>query len=262
MGLDCAQLGKIVQSFSLVRECDKIRNGMLRISTPFQYPDGSQVDVFLGSEEPLFPDKLVLTDLGQTTAYLLDLQVKPWATAKRKQIISDICSRLDVELRGGALTVSLVNAPTEIPQAIVRLAQACIRIPDVAFTQRFRTASVLNEEFEEFLAQMELDYDGPVRLAGAFENEVEVEFQVRGRHVVSLIQTLSTANSNAAHGLSNEVFRKWYDLKAYTGANQFVTIYDTTNDVFRADDLNRLSTLSTVLGFPAEQQSIRMALAA
>jgi hypothetical protein len=262
MAMDCAQLGRFVSGFSLVRECDQIRNGMLRISTPFQYPDGSQVDVFIGNEEPLFPDKLVLTDLGQTTAYLLDLQVKPWATAKRKQIIFDICTNLDVELRGGALMIPLTNDASGIPQAIVRLAQACIRIPDVAFTQRFRAISVLNDEFEEFLAQTELDYDGPVTLRGPFDNEVEVDFRVRGRHLVSLVQTLSTANSNAAHGLSNEVFRKWYDLKTYSADHQLLTIYDTTNDVFRLDDLNRLGTLSTVLGFPAEQDSIQTALAA
>jgi hypothetical protein len=235
---------------------------MLRISTPFQYPDGSQIDVFIGNEEPLFPDKLVLTDLGQTTAYLLDLQVKPWTTAKRKRIINDICTNLEVELRGGALMIPLTTDPNDIPEAIVRLAQACIRIPDVAFTQRFRNVSVLNEEFEEFLSQTELDYEGPVTLLGPFDNEVEVDFRVRGHHVVSLVQTLSTANSNAAHGLSNEVFRKLYDLKTYSVDHQLLTIYDTTTDVFRRDDLNRLSTLSTVLGFPAEQDSIHTALAA
>lgn len=120
----------------------------------------------------------------------------------------------------------------------------------------------VEDEFEEFLAQIELDYDGPLSLTGPFDNQVEVDFRVRGRHVVSLIQTLSTANSNAAHGLSNEVFRKWYDLKASQVDHQLLTIYDTTDDVFRRDDLNRLGTLSTVLGFPADQESIRTALAA
>ena len=83
--LNCASIQELIKNFSLVKECDVIDNGMTRLATPFQYPEGSNIDIFLSNTNTLFPE-LILTDLGQTTAYLLNLHLKHWTTKKRKQI--------------------------------------------------------------------------------------------------------------------------------------------------------------------------------
>ena len=148
MILDCAKIKEMVQGISLVRHCDTIRNGMVRMATPFRYPDGSLVDLFLGQNPSLF-EGLKLTDLGQTTAYLLDLHVKPWATQKRKQRVADICNSLAVSREGGELVVYLPNEKaSDIAEAMVRLGQACIRMSDLAFTQRLRPVNAFREDLE------------------------------------------------------------------------------------------------------------------
>jgi hypothetical protein len=259
MRIECEALRPLLQTFSLVQNCDVVRNGMLRIQTPFQYPDGSHIDLFLGRDL----ENLVLTDLGQTTGYLLDLHVKPWTTKKRKTIVSDICRSIGVQQTGSEYQIRFNDAdvPT-LPQLLVRLAQACIRVSDIAMTQRLRVATVFREDFEEFLASSELDYTASPKITGQFDREIETDFLVRGQNVESLIQTLSTANSAAAHGLANEVFRKWYDLSNVRQRYQSLTVYDTNNDVFREDDIARLGTLSTVFGFPANEEQILETLVA
>ncbi len=259
--MDCLEAKSLISRFSLINDCDVIKNGALRMSLPFQHLDGSYIDLFLQRNAA---DQWVLSDLGNTAAYLLDLHVKPWSSQKRMQVVADICKSLKIEQVKGQLQAVLTEAQLrkELPEAMVRLSQACIRVSDLALTRRLRTPVVFQDEMEEFLSVADLDFDKNVLLAGQFGNKVEVNFAVRGKSVSSLVQTLSTANSAAAHNLSNEVFRRWYDLSNHRPKNQFVTVYDTNTDYFRDEDLKRIATLSSIFGFPAEEDQIREALAA
>lgn len=82
---------------------------------------GSKIDLFLGGEPDLF-NGWVLSDLGHAVAYLLDLNVRPWTTKKRKQVVADICASLDVGQQGGEFKVLIArdNLQKELPSAMVR----------------------------------------------------------------------------------------------------------------------------------------------
>lgn len=260
MKLSTEQIQTAASSFSLVKGCDVIRNGMVRLATPFQYPNGAGIDLFVGSTPDMF-NKWVLTDLGQTTGWLLDLNLKLWTTEKRKQLVSDICRGLEVTQEGGQFQLVLSDLK-QLPGAMVRLAQACLRVADLAFTQRLRVASAFNEDFEEFLDLADASYESGFPLQGQFGKMVKVDFRVKGQRGQSLVQTLSTASSVASHTMSTDAFCKWSDLQPHRGQYQFITIYDTSNDSFRDDDLKRLSSLSLLMGYPAQEQDIKATLAA
>lgn len=263
MRINCDNLREFVKEFSIIHQCDVIKNGMLRMATSFQYPNGSSIDLFLGERGGDFFNDFILTDLGQTTSYLLDLNIKTWTTKKRKQVLSDICQSLDVKQDEGELQIVIANDKfSDIPQAIIRLSQACIRLSDLVLTQRFKLATVFKDELEEFIENISLKYETSVIMPGQYGKDVSIDFQVSGRNIKSLIQTLSTANLAAAHSLGNEVFRKWYDISEHRLQYQFLTVYDTNNDVFRDDDIARLGSVSTVLGFPAHQEELNYAIAA
>jgi len=265
MTLDCETLKGMATSLALVTACDIIKNGMLRLATPFRYPDGSQIDLFLGSPPGLLVNDIRVTDLGQTAAYLFDLQLKPWATFKRKQIVEDVCRTLNVAQEGGELLVRLTGADlasSALSDAMVRVAQACIRTADIAYTQRLRAPASFKDEVEEFISSDGVEVESGIVLPGRFNKDVSVDFRTRGRRVKSLILTLSTQNNAAAHGVSNEVFRKWYDLEPQRSEHQFLTLFDSTNNSIRDDDLARIGELSTVLAFPAEQDAVMEAIAA
>jgi hypothetical protein len=259
MNTSYEQIKSAVAEFSLVKACDDIRNGMLRLATPFQYPNGAGVDLFLGTKPELF-DKWVLTDLGQTTAWLLDLNLKLWTTEKRKQIVADICNGLDVTQDGGQFQLVLADMK-QLPDAMVRLSQACLRVADLAFTQRLRVASEFNEDFEEFLDLADASYLQDFSIQGQFGKIVKVNFKVKGHRSETLVQTLSTPSRVASHNMSTEAFVRWHDLQPHRSHFQFLTIYDTTNDSFRDDDLARLNNISLLMGYPAQEQDIKAVLA-
>ncbi len=260
--LDCSGLQRLVGGFSLVEACDVVRNGMIRLSTPFRYPDGSAIDLFLSPQADI-TGTLTLTDLGHTTAYLVDLGVKPGSTKKRQLQWQDICQSLGVARDGGELKIHVeANRASEIATLIVRLAQACLRTADMALTQRLPVADTFGESFEEFVAVTDLRYEAGIELIGRFQKPVPIDYLVRGQATISLVQTLSTGNTAAAHGLCNEIFRRWYDLTPERTHHAFVTVYDTTNNAIRDDDLQRLGELSLVMGYPAQAKQIADVLAA
>jgi hypothetical protein len=265
--MNCQELAPLVANFSLVEQCDTIRDGSLRLSTPFKYPDGSQIDLFLGSPpQANLMHEFLLTDKGNTTAYLLDLNVRHWTTKRRKQAVQDVCDALEVQLHGGQLQVPLrdVEIHQELPSAIVRLSQACIRVADLAFTQRLRAVNSFKEDVEEFFDVSGLRYDTPVVLPSRFaDRTVEVDFRVYGVRTQSLVQTLSTGAAPMAHTLMNEIFRRWFDLPPeIRAAQQLLTVYDSSTDFYRPDDIERLETQSVVLAYPDQAPQIREFLAA
>jgi hypothetical protein len=133
MTITCKTLLPIIQKFSLIRTCDVIKNGSLRMETPFKYPNGSSIDLFLREEPTQGTFKgWLLSDQGQTTAYLLDLHVKPWSTKKRKQTLLDICGSLGVQHSNGDFQIRVLEKElNNLPDFMVFLAQACIRISDL-----------------------------------------------------------------------------------------------------------------------------------
>lgn len=261
MTLDCETLKAHLSAFSLMRHCDIVKDKSLRIATPFQYPDGSLIDVFLEGDSELW-ETLELSDKGQTTSYLLDLQVKHWTTLRRKTIVADICKTLGVKHEGGVFKISFPAADIgSVSDYLVRLAQACIRVTDVSFTQRLRSQTLFFEDVEEFLSSIPVEYKTSPVLTGKFGKLIELDFSVRGKMVNSLIQTVSTSSSTT-HYLLNEVFTRWYDLGHLRRDHQCITLYDSSCENIRPDDISRLSEVSEVIAFPLEQDRLKESIAA
>jgi hypothetical protein len=259
--LDCSTAQQLIEKVSLVDGCDIVQDGSIRLLTPFMYPNGSHIDLFLKNKEPLL-EEIVLTDMGQTTSYLLDVQVKPWATNRRRQIIEDICRSLDVGWNGGQFEIPFnLQDPGNLSQQMMRLAQACIRVSDLAFSARLWSAGSFKEEMEEFFeSAVHRQYETDVVEPGKSGDGVKIDFRIFGETTVSLILTLSAASSVSGHNSANEALSRWFDLGRKKPNQQRITVLDESHDVFRDGDLKRVGSLSTIIAFPTEQEQLRSAV--
>jgi hypothetical protein len=235
-----------VVGHSIVRGVEKLPNGHARMETSFLYPDGGSIDVFVPAEDGPLLLAPKLTDFGQTTSWLSDVQVKPWLSKKRQRLLEDAIRGLGVRQEGGALELDLPDG-SDIVDGVIRLGQACIRVAGLAYTRRTSLQASVIEEVEEILADAELDYEEGPELEGKYGAKVRVDFLVHGRRTNSALLTLSAANSSTAHTLSNEIFRRWYDLDAPTRTEQRVTLFDDRHDTYKAEDLKRLADVSEVV---------------
>jgi len=254
----------MAHSLSLVRECDVVRNGALRISTPFSYPNGDFIDVFLQVEKNLFRS-LSLSDYGYTSMYLRSAQIEIGATAKKRNVIGSILSQLGVKMVGGDLVVEVEPAnPNDISDAIFRLSQACLRISDFASHQQPRIANPFRDEVAVFLRKIPgLTATPNPKVPGRFSNDVRVDFETASQRQLSYICVLASLSESAAHTTANETFRKWYDIAGGRMSERpRITIYDSKSPYLKASDKKRLQDYSSVVAYPSEDNELQKLIAA
>jgi hypothetical protein len=104
------------------------RGELTRVRTPFSYPDGGVVDLFVKQNDGSF----TLTDLGESLGWLRMQSRSMQRSAKQQHLVQDVCLTQGVELFKGQLTLR-VSERAELPRAIVRLGQAVVRVADLAF---------------------------------------------------------------------------------------------------------------------------------
>lgn len=245
--IDYSTIQASLAGHALVREIDRLDTGPIRIETAFLYPDGASIDLFMVEDEGR-SHATMLSDLGQTMAWLLDVQVKPWLSRKRQGLIDDVLRLYAVEQRGGEL-VRAIARPDMLMPAIVSLGQACLRVADLMFTKRSAIVAAFNEQVEEMLGDVEVSYTPNAVLEGRYGASVRVDFLAEGRSTKSAILALSSGNASQAHVTATEIFRRWYDLDVPTRNEQRVTVLDDRVDVYRADDIHRLRDMSQLVAF-------------
>jgi hypothetical protein len=257
--MDIQDVRRRVAGHGLVCAVDQVPRGHIRLETALLYPDGSSIDVFLVEDSPLLRE-LKLSDLGQTTSWLLDVQVKPWLSKKRQRLLEDALRIYDVKQVGGALEQSL-DSLDHLVEGVIRLGQACVRVAGLTYTRRGALQTGVTEDVEELLADSELAYDADAELDGRYGTKVRVDFLVKGTKTTSAVLALASGNSSQAHAVANEVFRRWYDLDVPQRTEQRVTVFDDHFDVYRDEDLRRLRDLSEVVAL-SDRRTLKDLLAA
>lgn len=241
VAIDVAEVEKRLAGQCLVQGVNGTERGYVRIETAFLYPEGSNVDLFVRRD-----GELLLSDLGTTMGWLLDIQIRPWLSKKRQAFIEDALRIHGVQQREGRLEIVLPSLD-DLVAGIVRLGQACVRVADLIYTRRSSLQSPAAEEVEEIFADSGLRYETDPEIEGRFGARVRVDFLVHGRRKSTAVLTWSSANRTQAHIQANEIFRRWYDLDTPARSEQRLTIFDDRYDTYREDDLKRLRDKSDVV---------------
>jgi hypothetical protein len=251
----CANLNEIVHGLPLVEECDQVRNGALRLSTPFVYPNGEHIDVFIERTQSLY-ETYLLSDYGQTGLFLRDLRVQNAGTARKKQVVEDVLRNSGgVKLKQGDLYLEITAENVkDISEAIFRLAQVCVRIADFALHQRLRSPNPFRDDVEEFFAAHKLTAIPDAKVMSKFNKPIRMDFSVMAAHRMSYVLVLGSMNEASAHNSALEIFRKWYDLGDLP-VNR-VSVYNSASSVVKTEDVERLREKSNVISYPDEQDSL------
>jgi len=239
--IDLPQVKRGIAGQVLVREVSQLPRGHIRIETALKYPDGTSVEVFVRKVD--LANELLLTDLGQTHAWLLNVQVKPWLSRKRQAFLTDALKTYGVSQEGGELTIKL-NDVGQLGDGILKLAQACLRVADLCYTRRASLQTSFVEEVEEVVDDLDLSYEPDAELEGKFGKLVRVDLLVAAR-TPSLVLAWSSGNASQAHTIQNEIFRKWADLSQRP--EQRVTVFDDRFNVYRDDDFKRIQDISNLV---------------
>lgn len=258
--MDCSHLQGIAHSISLVQECDVIRNGALRMATPFVYPDGSNIDVFLEQRKSDLWNSYVLSDYGQTGAHLYDAQMRLDSSSRRRELVKEICSKFGVTFRDGSFEVELADEyPVDISDAVLRLSQACVRIADFVYHQRLRSQNPFRDDIEGFFEAADVSFTSDVRVPLS-THSVKIDFQTTSRSgTSSFVLLVSASTQPGIHKIATDAFAKWFDLDSadYSASYKFVSLYDSRNEIpILNADLERLAKYSTVISYPKNEEEL------
>jgi len=240
MNVPCEEFtGRMGELFS----CSTV-NGYTRIRTPYLYPDGDVIDLFLSQERGDF----TLSDLGETLRWLRTQSIAQRRSPKQNKMIQDVCLNHGVELFRGMLMVR-VKHPDNFSSDLTRLAQAALRVSDLWFTMRTRAVETVTDEVRDFLDAREIPFERGETLPGRSGRIWTVDFHIRQPRRSALMCVLSTASRAAARGISEHVTAEWQDLshfKVGPEALAFISLIDDSADVWSPEDLRLVGELSEV----------------
>lgn len=233
----------IAESLGALFTCGEV-NGYTRVRTPFLYPDGDVIDLFISDKA----GAVTITDFGETLRWLRMQSLSPRRSARQQKLVEDVCLNHGLELYRGML-MARVKPGEPIAEIILRVAQGALRVADVWFTMRTRSVESVTEEVEMYLAERHVPFERNQPLVGRSGRTWRPDFHTRMAQRSSLVYVLSTGSRAAARGVTEHVHTAWYDLNNLTigpEALQFVSLFDDTMDVWSIEDFNLLSELSAI----------------
>jgi hypothetical protein len=219
-------------------------NGFTRIRTPFLYPDGDVIDLFLQEKN----ESMTVTDLGETMRWLRAQCISPRRSPKQRALIEDVCLNHGIEFFRGML-LARVKPADNLAAVVMRAAQGCLRVADIWFTMRTRSVESVTDEVEVFLSEKEVGFERSPPLVGRSGRTWRPDFHTRTPKRSSLVCVLSTGSRAAAKNVTEHVLASWYDLNNLSigpEGLQFVSLFDDTMDVWSDQDFNLLKDLSVI----------------
>lgn len=224
-------------------ECSPAPREGIRVRTPFLYPDGGVIDVFVLERQ----DRVEVTDFGEALGWLRMQSPGGQLSPKQKRLIEDVCLTLGVELFRGQL-VRRVNGG-EISEAVLQVAQSALRAADLWFTMRTRAVETVADEVSDWLTEKAIPFERRVAHPGRSGRVWTVDYQTRLPQRTSLVFLLATGSRAAARRVTEHVVAGLYDLshlKTVQPQLSFVSLFDDTEDVWQEEDFRLVQDLSSV----------------
>ena len=219
------------------------REGM-RVRTPFLYPDGGIVDVFVLEQG----NGYVVTDFGDALGWLGIQSVGRHHSPKQRMLIQDVCQTLRIEVIQDQLVLRSAESGT-LGESVMRLAQAALRVSDLWFTFRSQSFQTTADEVDEWLREKQISFQRRVTRQGRSQRSWTVDFETQAESHTSFVFLLSTGSRGGVNRITEHVFTGCTDL-SHLEASQpgltLISLFDDTQDVWRPEDFDLVKQISEI----------------
>lgn len=224
-------------------ECSPAPRQGIRVRTPFLYPDGGVIDVFVLQRD----GRMEVTDFGEALGWLRLQSPGGRFSAKQKRLVEDVCLTLGIERYRGQLVRRVEGG--EVSRAVLQVAQAALRVADLWFTMRTRAVETVADEIADWLTEKSILFDRSVTHVGRSGRTWTVDYQTRLPQRTSSVFLLATGSRAAARRVTEHVVAALYDLshlKVVQPQLSFISLFDDTVDVWQEEDFLLVQDLSAV----------------
>lgn len=235
--------------------CSTVKD-FIRIRTPYLYPDGDVIDIFLQKKD----NQITLTDLGETLRWLKTQTITQKKTDKQSALIQDICLTLGIEIYRGMLILRVGDRET-LGSAITRISQAAIRVSDLWFTFKGRAYESITEEVAEFLHELRIPFTPNEKIKGRSGRTWYIDFHTRHVRATGFMNVLSTGSRAAANSKVNGIVASWHDLNHLKVGRErvnFISLLDDSLDIWSTENIRLLEDLSEVSYWSRREQLVEL----
>jgi len=238
--MTCLQeIEKALMSLPKEFECEKLDERTWIVTTPFKYPDGDLIQLFVIKIDSTFE----VTDFAETMRLFETLDFDLLGSKRRRKIVDEILKMFKVYLINNEIKVKA--SAEELTQAILRISQAIFRISDLYFSQCVGVVTTFKDEVEEVFKEADIRYEKNYSVFGRSGQEYRVDFYIDLKKP-HLIEAISTYSKTYAERLIDKVVRMWYDIRRADGRFEYVTIVDDRSEVWTDKHFDLLEDLSEV----------------
>ena len=249
----CASVGRTLPPLFV---CSPAPHEGVRVRTPLLYPDGGVVDVFVLQRSAGY----TVTDFGDALGWLGLQSISRRRSRRQERLAQDVCQTLRIEIFHDQLVLRGVAEDT-LGDAVIRIAQAAVRVADLWFTIRGQSLQDTEDEVDDWLREKQIPFQRQVTKPGRSGRDWTVNFETQAANRTSLIFLLSTGSRGAARRITEHVLTVCVDLSHLkTGqSNQaFVSLFDDTVDVWRPEDFRFVEEHSEIARWSAPNELERI----
>ena len=248
--------------------CDTVKQGMpslyecspapiegVRIRTPFLYPNGRVIDVFVLETDHGYE----VTDFSAAVGWLRMQTIRGKLTSTQRTLIDDIGQTLGTEFKKGEI-IFRCNDLSEVSEAVQIVGQAAVRVADLWFLFRHSVSESVADDVDEWLKERNIQADRNVRATGRSGRDWRIDFKTSTAENVSLVFVLSTGNRARVRQITEHVAAGCMDLinspstDTSTDTLKMVSLFDDTVDVWRAEDYALLEPVSEIACWSAPDE--------
>ena len=228
-------INQISEHFSARLMCRAPEGRYDVLSTPFFYPDRDNVELFLSEVVDGF---VLISDLGQTSLKLSTYGFTPHTSARRRAMIFEIVSSLNVRYENGSLSV--VTEQHRVGQRAWDLLLAIQRLSDLVFTVPGYTKATFPDEFENFIISREVQYtrgvqiELPLRGISIQPYRFTADFLIPGEEGGrdKVVQLLSAGSVGYARERVDRVYVNFAEMRLVDDSRAKLAVVDDVQDVW------------------------------
>jgi hypothetical protein len=252
--MNCSLIkGFLSETFDNYFKCKIINDDSLGIETPFTYPDGDVIEVFLYNRY----NKMLLTDFGETLRYLgsYDLSIKN--NTKRQHLIDDIISGTDIKfIKGNIYKYTTLD---NLAESIFDLSQTIIRVCDLLYTIKGTSAAGFAEEVRDLLVINKFNFEENYTVDTESGNRYEFDFGVEVKDKIKLIKLINPPSQITHKPKLERIVSTWADLEAFSSfrKNQRITLLDDSYYTWNNNHLKLVEYFSIVHKWSDQEKFIK-----
>ncbi len=231
-------------NISALYQCSPAPHEGVRIRTPFLYPDGGIVDVFVVEDA----DGYTVTDFGDALGWLRNQTIRDKLSPRQRRLLNDISLTLGVGLQRGQLRHRCIELD-DLASSVQMVGQAAVRVADLWFTFQTRTLETVADEVDDWLREREICFEKGFKSRGRSGRQRTVDYKISTPSQISLVFLLSTGSKAATRRLTERVFTGCADLKnaeSVASSHEFVSLFDDSVDVWQPYDFRLLENVSHI----------------